>query len=70
MTEISNPREVTYRCVVGHAVPASELDRLTAVTRLDGGAEVRLCREHGTPIAMTSRPGRTSHGELPSVGGD
>lgn len=49
--------EVTYRCVVGHVIAAGQLDALTETVSLDGGASVRVCRDHGAPIAMTvSRP--------------
>jgi hypothetical protein len=41
-----------YRCVVGHDIPAVDLESLTAIRSLDEGAEVRVCVEHGAPIAM------------------
>jgi hypothetical protein len=50
-------RETTYHCVVGHEIPAAELEARTHLWSLDGGAEVRVCAEHGTPIAITQRPG-------------
>lgn len=62
MVDAAQPRELSYRCVVGHEIVPGELDRLTVVTSLDGGAEVRICREHGAPIALRSRPARTSTG--------
>jgi hypothetical protein len=55
-----------YRCVTGHPIPAAELSALTEVWTLDEGAEVRVCREHGAPIAVF-RPGRRADaGALPS----
>ena len=60
-------RDITYRCVVGHAVPATALDERTEVVRLDDGAEVRICREHGAPIAMTSRPMHHGKGTDPNA---
>jgi hypothetical protein len=46
-----------YCCVVGHQIPADQLDEATEVRVLDRGAKVRLCIEHGAPIAMTREPG-------------
>jgi hypothetical protein len=45
--------DLTYRCVVGHEIPSDLLEELTEVASLDAGASVRLCREHGAPIAVT-----------------
>ena len=56
MMDTSEPRELSYHCVVGHDIVTGELDRLTIVTSLDEGAEVRICREHGAPIAVRSAP--------------
>jgi hypothetical protein len=54
---IEHPAErTTYRCVVGHEIPGPELDELTEVRSLDQGAVVRLCREHGAPIAIIVAP--------------
>lgn len=47
------PTSTTYRCVVGHEIPPADLDRLTDLVMLDAGARVRICREHGAPIAET-----------------
>jgi hypothetical protein len=49
-------RETTYHCVVGHEIPAAEVDIRTEVWRLDAGADVRVCLEHGAPIAITQQP--------------
>ena len=48
---------IRYTCVVGHVIPAELLETATEVQVLDRGAEVRLCREHGTPIAVRRSPG-------------
>jgi hypothetical protein len=42
-----------YRCVAGHEVSQERLDVETEVRTLDQGAEVRVCVEHGAPIAVT-----------------
>lgn len=48
----------SYRCVTGHEIPPETLLVSTEVVSLDKGAVVRLCREHGTPIAIrVSSPG-------------
>jgi len=49
----SAPMDVTYRCVVGHEIPFERIEELTQIASLDEGASVRLCREHGAPIAVT-----------------
>jgi len=46
----------TYTCVVGHRIAEHELDSKTEVQTLDRGARARLCREHGTPIAIEVTP--------------
>lgn len=53
--------KLSFACTVGHAVDGDKLDELTVVQTLDTGAEVRLCREHGAPIAMTAHD--TAHAE-------
>ena len=55
---MSEPRErrSVYTCLVGHAIPPDQLEILTELCVLDCGATVRQCREHGTPIALTSFP--------------
>jgi hypothetical protein len=45
-----------YRCVTGHPIAAGELDEDTTVESLDTGAVVRICREHGAPIAIRIAP--------------
>lgn len=45
-----------YSCVVGHSVLRDALDQETEVRSLDAGAEVRICREHGAPIAESACP--------------
>lgn len=61
-TDLSeHPAErTTYQCVVGHEIPDAELDSLTEVRSLDQRAVVRLCREHGAPVAVTVAPPRVS----------
>lgn len=49
-------RETTYHCVVGHEIPSAELETRTELWVLDGGAEVRVCAEHGAPVALTRQP--------------
>ena len=48
-------RQTRYACVVGHEIPTDELQSLTEVWSLDTGAEVRVCREHGAPVAISVR---------------
>ncbi len=48
-----------YSCTVGHVVPADDLEQQTQHVRLDTGAEVLICREHGAPISVTMPPGST-----------
>lgn len=52
MTEGRESR-TAYHCVTGHEIPRQDLDSLTEVRSLDEGALVRICREHGSPIAIT-----------------
>jgi len=47
----------SYCCTVGHVVPAEDLEQQTELIRLDTGAEVLICREHGAPISVTVPPG-------------
>lgn len=47
---------VTYRCTTGHDIPAAALEVDTVVVDMDGGALVRICGEHGSPIAQTCIP--------------
>lgn len=47
---------VTNRCVAGHAFSGPELDVASEVTTLDGGFEVRVCKEHGAPVSVSSTP--------------
>lgn len=46
--------EKRYRCLTGHEIDAVALEEETEVVTLDDGAKLRLCREHGAPIAITS----------------
>jgi hypothetical protein len=62
VTDIPQAREIAYRCVVGHEIATRDLDRETIVTSLDGGALIRICREHGAPTALRSRPVDNSDG--------
>ncbi|MBV9279158.1 MAG: hypothetical protein JOZ41_03670 [Chloroflexi bacterium] len=50
-------RRISYACLAGHPIPDGELERLTEIAILDGGAQVRLCREHAAPIASSISPG-------------
>ncbi len=52
----SESRATHFRCLTGHAIDAAELDRATEVVKLDQGAEVRICREHGAPVAQSIPP--------------
>lgn len=45
-----------YRCVTGHEIPPEAVAECTEVVSLDEGAVVRLCREHGAPIAIHVSP--------------
>lgn len=49
-------RDKRFRCVTGHEIDESDLEACTELEVLDGGAEVRLCREHGAPIAVQIAP--------------
>ena len=49
-------RHTVYTCLVGHPISADQLEILTETCVLDRGATLRQCREHGTPIALTSFP--------------
>jgi hypothetical protein len=59
VTETSE-RRTTYQCVVGHEIAAEDLDARTEILTLDHGARVRVCLEHGAPIAITERPAAVS----------
>ncbi|MDQ2742022.1 MAG: hypothetical protein M3Z66_06950 [Chloroflexota bacterium] len=50
-------RAPAYSCTVGHLVLSKDLEQQTERVRLDTGAEVLICREHGAPIAVTLPPG-------------
>jgi hypothetical protein len=52
LTEV-NKRAERYWCVVGHEISRERLDVETEIRTLDQGAEVRVCVEHGAPIAVT-----------------
>lgn len=43
----------SYRCVTGHSIAGHLFDELTEEVNLDGGALVRVCREHFAPIAVS-----------------
>jgi hypothetical protein len=42
---------VSYYCVAGHVIGPKDLSAATEICLMDGGARVRICREHGTAIA-------------------
>lgn len=44
-----------YACVAGHPISPDHLDLDTEIVLMDAGATVRICREHGCPIAITRR---------------
>lgn len=48
--------DVTYRCLTGHVIEPEDLDTGARVELMDGRAEVRICVEHGAPIAVTRTP--------------
>jgi hypothetical protein len=52
MTDVT-PRSKTYTCLVGHHIPEEYVERDTETRRLDSGAIVQQCKEHGAPIAVT-----------------
>lgn len=58
-------RMVTYMCVTGHCIPPRELEVLTEEVELDNGARVRICKEHGAPIACDSIVRRNMEGASP-----
>lgn len=45
-------RAHTYQCATGHLIPAADLSAETEVVVLDRGADVRICRRHGVPVAV------------------
>jgi hypothetical protein len=51
-----NDETITYRCLAGHDIPVVQLDESTELVTLDGGAVVRICREHGAPVSVTTVP--------------
>ena len=51
-----NNETVTYRCLAGHEIPVAQLDEVTVLVTLDGGAVVRICRQHGAPVSVTTAP--------------
>jgi hypothetical protein len=51
-------REVSYWCTTGHPIPSEALGSDTEIVSLDRGAEVRICREHGAPIALREEEAR------------
>ncbi len=61
MEEQQAPRAIAYWCVAGHDIVASELENETETVMMDRGARVRICREHGAPIAWKESPGKPSH---------
>jgi hypothetical protein len=44
-----------YRCLAGHEIDADRLEEGSEIVEMDAGARVRICREHGCPVAI-SRP--------------
>ena len=46
-------RHRLYTCTVGHAIDSARLNEDTEIVVLDAGARVRVCREHGAPVAET-----------------
>lgn len=55
------PGRTIYTCPTGHDIEADAVTGLTEVCTLDAGAVVRLCREHGVPVALTIFPS-SDHG--------
>ncbi len=49
-------RFTTYICTTGHEIARADFDALTEVLCLDGTANVRVCREHGTAVAVHTAP--------------
>jgi hypothetical protein len=43
----------SYRCLAGHDIEEEQLEQSTELRTLDGGAVVRLCKEHGTPLSVS-----------------
>jgi len=54
--------QTAYRCISGHEISSSKLDEESEMVVLDAGAKVRICREHGCPVAI-SRPPPSRLGE-------
>ncbi|GAC1473237.1 MAG: hypothetical protein PVSMB7_26950 [Chloroflexota bacterium] len=46
--------ELSYTCATGHIIARDDLERRTEVQSLDRGALVRVCREHGAPVAISA----------------
>jgi len=59
-TTVTEPDAETtrYACVVGHEIAARDLEQQTEMHLLDQRLEIRLCRRHGAPIAVTRLPKR------------
>ena len=53
MVDEASKKTETFWCVAGHEVSEERLDAETEVQVLDQGARVRVCLEHGAPIAVT-----------------
>jgi hypothetical protein len=51
-----NDETITYRCLAGHDIPVEQLDEATEFLTLDRGAVVRICRQHGAPVSITTAP--------------
>jgi len=49
-------RITTYTCTTGHEITQVDFEALTEVQRLDGAANVRVCKEHGTVVAVNIFP--------------
>jgi hypothetical protein len=61
VVSLGPPGRTIYTCPTGHDIEAEAVRDLTEVCTLDGGAVVRLCREHGVPVALTIFP-LSNHG--------
>lgn len=46
----------TYTCTTGHEITQADFEALTEVQRLDDAIDVRVCKEHGTVVAVNTGP--------------
>lgn len=58
-------RTPLFQCSVGHEIDPDRLEAETDVVRMDRGAQVRICKEHGAPIAVVLTAGLSLENHRP-----